>query len=59
MARLRTLASAIAGGALALTLAAAVSPDAGPACFEDEVIVWTGDDHTACVALDDLTEGEH
>lgn len=49
----RTIAAAIAGGALALTLSATVSPDA-PTCFEDQAITWTGDAHTQCTNLDDL-----
>lgn len=26
-------------------------------CYEDEVIVWDGTDHSYCVPLDDIVEG--
>ncbi len=45
-----TLAALLAGVLLA---SAHLSP---PRCFEDEVIVWTGDRHDRCVPLDDIRE---
>ena len=51
---------AIIGFAVALGIACANPGEAHEAkadqCYEDEVIVWTEDDHDACVALDDMFE---
>lgn len=30
----------------------------GPRCFEDSVLVWNGDGHNLCVALDDFGDTE-
>ena len=39
---------------LLATLALLTAQASGPTCYEDEVIVWTGEAHDACVPLDVL-----
>lgn len=54
--RLRCATAGTVLGLLA-ALASAISQGHAPSathCYEDEVIVWTGDEHGACVALDHL-----
>lgn len=36
---------------VALTLFVLTVTDTSPSCYEDEVIVWTGDAHTDCVPV--------
>lgn len=38
-----------------VTIAAIFAPHLRqPTCFEDEVIVWTGEAHDRCVPIDDI-----
>jgi len=48
-----TIAIVLASLAIGVSVGAHIAPSA-PRCYEDEVIMWTGEAHTQCVALDDL-----
>jgi len=50
----RSLATAAAAALLGLLALSTAAPER-VRCFEDEAIVWTGDAHTLCVPLDNLT----
>lgn len=41
----------------AIGVGALAGPGSTPTCFEDEAVLWDGDEHTVCVPLDNLTGG--